>query len=274
MKAAVINRSKGTVLAYSAEIAESFLARLRGLMFRRKLEEGEGLILRPPYRGRRRCAIHTFFMRFPIDVVFLADGEVVDVVERLKPWRVYVPEEPPEEIVELPAGIVSATDTEVGDSVEVVVGDLESELAVRILNRKLVTRKLAQVIMRAVAKSGLQGEVFYNKDTGCIHISGEDKYIVADTIKETFGDSIEIIEGRAKILSDDHSLVVIVKDAHSVLEKIGISRPGEDLVYREEPKPVRWGKRREKGGADDDSEQVEEGNRDEGEGRTGDRGRT
>ena len=56
--------------------------RMRGLLGRKGLDEGEGLLLRPA------PSIHTFFMRFPIDVVFVArDGEVVKVVPALKPWR-------------------------------------------------------------------------------------------------------------------------------------------------------------------------------------------
>jgi uncharacterized membrane protein (UPF0127 family) len=53
-----------------------------GLLGRRGLESGEGLLIRPA------PSIHTFFMRFPIDAVFLArDGEVLKVVDRLRPWR-------------------------------------------------------------------------------------------------------------------------------------------------------------------------------------------
>ncbi len=246
MRAAVINESKGVVLAHRAEVADTFLRRLRGLMFKKRLEYGEGLVLRPPRRGRRTCAIHTFFMRFPIDVLFLDDGEVVDAVEELRPWRVYVPREEAEEVVELPAGTVSRSGTEVGDEVRVVSGDLEAELAVKILSRKQVTRRLAEVVMKAIAKSGLSGEVYYNKETGCIHVSGEDKYIVVDTIKDVFGDAIEVIEGRSKMLSDDHSLVVVVKDAEKVAEIVREWAPEEEagLVYRQEPKAVRWGKGR------------------------------
>ncbi len=259
MEAAVINRTKRTVLAVNARVADSFLSRARGLMFKQGLEDGEGLVLvTPPTDNRWRCCIHTFFMRFPIDVLFVREGEVVDLVEGLKPWRFYVPKEPAEIIVELPEGTLESTGTEVGDRVDVVKGSLDSELAVRILNRKLVTRKLANAIMSALVKSGLQGEVYYNKDTGCIHIAGEDKYIVADTIKEIFGDAVEVIEGRAKMLTDDHSLVVIVKDAHSVMKQLGQVRPTRKLVHRQEPKPVRWGKGRGGGRAEEDSEKVEE----------------
>jgi uncharacterized membrane protein (UPF0127 family) len=55
---------------------------MRGLLGRRELAPGEGIVLRPSW------SIHTFFMRFPIDVVFVdADQVVAKVVGRLKPWR-------------------------------------------------------------------------------------------------------------------------------------------------------------------------------------------
>lgn len=71
----------GTVVCGSCIVADNPILRLRGLLGRR-LAEGEGLLLRPT------SAIHTWFMRFPIDAVFL-DRElvVVSVSHRLRPWR-------------------------------------------------------------------------------------------------------------------------------------------------------------------------------------------
>jgi uncharacterized membrane protein (UPF0127 family) len=55
---------------------------MRGLLGRRGLESGEGLLLRPT------GSVHTFFMRFPIDVVFLSrEGEVLKVARALPAWR-------------------------------------------------------------------------------------------------------------------------------------------------------------------------------------------
>jgi uncharacterized membrane protein (UPF0127 family) len=55
---------------------------MRGLLGKRGLDPGEGLLIRPA------PSIHTFFMRFPIDVVFLSrQGEVLKVAERVRPWR-------------------------------------------------------------------------------------------------------------------------------------------------------------------------------------------
>lgn len=63
-------------------VADSIRTRMRGLLGRGELEPGQGLLLRPAN------SVHTAFMRFAIDVVFL-DGElqVLDVVSAVPPWR-------------------------------------------------------------------------------------------------------------------------------------------------------------------------------------------
>ncbi len=72
----------GRIVCARCEVAETVAARTRGLLGRRELPAGEGLLIKPTF------SIHTFFMRFPIDAVFLdRSGLVVDVVRRLKPWR-------------------------------------------------------------------------------------------------------------------------------------------------------------------------------------------
>jgi uncharacterized membrane protein (UPF0127 family) len=63
-------------------VAESFGLRLRGLLGRSSLPAGEGMLI------RRESSVHTFFMRFAIDVVFLdADGRVLRVDANVGPWR-------------------------------------------------------------------------------------------------------------------------------------------------------------------------------------------
>jgi uncharacterized protein len=73
----------GRVLCDNCLLADTGLRRIRGLLGRRKLGAGEGIVMRPQW------SIHTAFMRFPIDVVFVdADQVVLRVVAGLKPWRV------------------------------------------------------------------------------------------------------------------------------------------------------------------------------------------
>src|SRR3954469_22197720 len=72
----------GRVICERCELADRPHTRLRGLLGRRDLPAGQGLLLRPS------PSIHTWFMRFPIDVVFLdAELHVLDVVPELRPWR-------------------------------------------------------------------------------------------------------------------------------------------------------------------------------------------
>jgi uncharacterized membrane protein (UPF0127 family) len=75
-------RADGTVVCGSCRVARSFVTRLRGLMGSSSLPIGSGILF------RRTRSVHTHFMRFPIDVVFL-DGEnrIVSIVDRLRPWR-------------------------------------------------------------------------------------------------------------------------------------------------------------------------------------------
>jgi uncharacterized protein len=72
----------GTVVCERCLLAETPLARLRGLLGRSGLSSGEGMLLRPA------SSIHTAFMRFAIDAVFVDGADrVVKVVSDLRPWR-------------------------------------------------------------------------------------------------------------------------------------------------------------------------------------------
>jgi uncharacterized membrane protein (UPF0127 family) len=73
---------RGAVVCERCRVADSPLSRMRGLLGRQELPAGEGIWLRP-------CgSVHTAFMRFAIDVVFLdREGRVVRVVRGLRPWR-------------------------------------------------------------------------------------------------------------------------------------------------------------------------------------------
>jgi uncharacterized protein len=106
----IVNVTRGTVVAREAEQARSFWARLRGLMFRAELPEGGGLVIEP------NGSIHTFWMRFPIDVVFVDRADrVVGLVHAMPPNRPYAGARQAHRTVELPAGSIAASATEIGD---------------------------------------------------------------------------------------------------------------------------------------------------------------
>lgn len=96
-------------------MANSFISRFMGLMLKGGIERG--LVLKiPEGRGRRGSGIHMFFMRIPLDVLFLDEGKVVVDKVHLKPWQMYNPREPARFVVELEKGASSGT--EIGDKLD------------------------------------------------------------------------------------------------------------------------------------------------------------
>ena len=107
----VVNTTRGEALvADKVELAASWRSRLKGLLGRDGLPEGEGLHIDP-------CnSIHMFFMRFPIDVAFLdPGGKVVRAVHSIKPWRATKVYFDAHSALELPAGTLARTAVQEGD---------------------------------------------------------------------------------------------------------------------------------------------------------------
>ena len=106
----IINTSKNTILADHAEIADTVLSRLIGLLNRSALSPREALVI-------TQCrAIHMFFMRFPIDAVFVGkDNRVVGLVEGIQPFRISPYFLKASYVIELPAGTIKGTATTRGD---------------------------------------------------------------------------------------------------------------------------------------------------------------
>jgi len=108
------NETRGTTLAECAGVADTAWTRLVGLLSRSSLARGEGLLITP-------CSsIHMFFMRFPIDAVYLNRAcRVVGLDAELRPWQVGRFYRGTRHVIELPVGTIAASGTEVGDSVAV-----------------------------------------------------------------------------------------------------------------------------------------------------------
>ncbi|AKU91824.1 DUF192 domain-containing protein [Vulgatibacter incomptus] len=106
------NETRGTALALRARRASSVSSRLRGLLGEASFEPGDGLHIVP-------CnSIHTFFMRFPIDVLFLdAHGKAIRALQDIPPWRATRIHLAARTVLELPAGTLRSTGTLAGDSI-------------------------------------------------------------------------------------------------------------------------------------------------------------
>jgi len=111
----VRNKTKGTLVCKRCFLARTWLQRLVGLMGRKSLGRDEGLLLTKAAGG-----VHTCFMRFAIDVAYLDErGQVIAVKENMKPWRIWVVRDKNALMaLELPAGRLKETATEVGDLLE------------------------------------------------------------------------------------------------------------------------------------------------------------
>jgi uncharacterized membrane protein (UPF0127 family) len=97
------------------EIAESTLARMRGLMGRDRLEPGHGMLI------NGTASIQMLFMRFPIDVVFLGrDRAIVGISHHVKPWRGIAGARGAAAALELPAGTAESHDLKVGQVLSLV----------------------------------------------------------------------------------------------------------------------------------------------------------
>jgi len=110
-----LNVSKETVIASDLKEAAGFFQRLVGLRGRGRLENHGGLWM-------ARCtAIHTFWMRFPLDVVFLdRDFIVKKTVKGLRPFRPVIMCWHAEGVLELPEGTIERAQIQIGDRVKIV----------------------------------------------------------------------------------------------------------------------------------------------------------
>jgi len=110
--AQLVERDTGHVIVERLEFATTFSQRFWGWQFRAPPPAGEGLLIRP-------CnSIHTCWMRFPVDVIFVdRDGEVLAVKRNVLPWRATFPVWGATIAVEVPAGAASVLP---GTSVDIV----------------------------------------------------------------------------------------------------------------------------------------------------------
>lgn len=108
----LVDHETGVVVAQQVRLALSALQRLRGLLGGPPLAPGEALLLRP-------CnGVHTMFMRYAIDVLFIdAACRVVALRPRMRPWRSSGFVRHAAATVELPAGTLAARGVRVGQQV-------------------------------------------------------------------------------------------------------------------------------------------------------------
>jgi len=109
----LINKTKNSILAEDVFIAKTLFSRIKGLLGKRSLLPKQGIILEP-------CnSIHTFFMCFSIDVIFVdRSNKIVKTLPKFIPNRISPIYWHSQKVVELPAGTLDASNTQILDQLE------------------------------------------------------------------------------------------------------------------------------------------------------------
>jgi uncharacterized membrane protein (UPF0127 family) len=144
----IVNLTRANVICERAVIADRPLRRMHGLLGRRSLPAGQALLLQPA------PSVHTAFMRFAIDVVFLdRDLRVVKLVENLRPWRTAAARHA-RSALELAAGEVAARSIQVGDQLALVTVTDHSRVDEPRANS---TKKSTPILARGTREARLGG---------------------------------------------------------------------------------------------------------------------
>lgn len=121
MKMALISKimdiNNNVIITQSARHTRTYFQRLLGLMFRKALAPDEALIINP-------CSsVHTHWMRFAIDVIYVNKQDVVVGIDHnLRPWKLGHFYKRVQYVIELPAGKAAQTGMQVGDSLRISAG--------------------------------------------------------------------------------------------------------------------------------------------------------
>jgi uncharacterized membrane protein (UPF0127 family) len=110
----VVNETRGTTLIERGRVANNAWTRFKGLIGVRELPQGDGLAIIP-------CnGVHCMFMSIPIDVVYVdRDHRITAFDPVMKPWAVGRVHRDAQYVIELPAGTIERTGTQVGDQLSV-----------------------------------------------------------------------------------------------------------------------------------------------------------
>ena len=110
----VKNVTRNTIIALRSKTADSMLSRSVGLMFSKPTQSA--MILK--FSSEAIISLHTFFVFFPIDVLFV-DGRlrVVEMLGSMEPFSTYSPKKKAKYVIELPAGTIRKSKTRLGDEV-------------------------------------------------------------------------------------------------------------------------------------------------------------
>lgn len=119
----LLNMTKNHLISNKVVFANTALQKFRGLMFRSRKDVNYALVFDFNKALKDSAAIHMFFVFFPIDVVYLRDGKVVDLYRAVKPFTAYLaPKKHADTLIELPQGTIWKSGISVGDEIVTTSG--------------------------------------------------------------------------------------------------------------------------------------------------------
>ncbi|MBC7475181.1 MAG: DUF192 domain-containing protein [Candidatus Sericytochromatia bacterium] len=110
----ITNKTNQKILGHNIGNANNTLSRLVGLIGKKKLNDGEGLLLTP-------CnSIHMMFMKISLDVIFLdRKNKVIHLIKNIQPWKVSKIIFKAQSVLELPVGTISRAELKIDDFLEI-----------------------------------------------------------------------------------------------------------------------------------------------------------
>lgn len=116
----LINQTNKSVVCSRVVFAKTAFEKCRGLMFREKKSFDYALVFDFGRASKRAAAIHMLFVFFPIDVVYLRDGNVVDLYRGVMPFTPHLaPKARADTLIELPQGAIWHSGIKMGDKINI-----------------------------------------------------------------------------------------------------------------------------------------------------------
>ncbi len=101
------------------KFANDYISRLKGLMFKKDLNYV--LVLKPSTSSHRFfSSVHTLFMKFSIDIIFLDEKKKVFEIITISPWKFHTPKKPSHYILEIKKGLIEKYEIAIGDKLDFI----------------------------------------------------------------------------------------------------------------------------------------------------------
>ncbi len=117
----LVNASNNHLVSGKVVFADTAFQKFRGLMFRNRKEVDYAMVFDFGRASKNSAAIHMLFVFFPIDVVYLLNGKVVDLYKGVTPFTPYIePKERADTLIELPQGAIWTSGIKLGDEIATI----------------------------------------------------------------------------------------------------------------------------------------------------------